>query len=426
MCKLRPGARCAKDCLDDIRAAKAELKQAVQEAKDAVDNAGMSPSDSSPQSGESVFDKIKEAQDKLTLAWKEYDSTPTGQKKLESAIESAATDSKKQELQERLREAQERRSVQMYATRQQTAADRVVRTLPPAEQAELSELEANATRAEQRLHQFTENNRTLAAVHKRNLNNKDATHRQMSKARAAVDSLHSELAQVATKEYVKAGMDEQTAAHYARDMITSGARGWSYFGEDSTVREPKFVQPEFKVKGEDHPHHEAMATAQEGFVKNSRAQRVVRELQVATETHHHSVSNTQRALKRLRETEDRMAGVTERYRELKGDAEEARAGRSDFIAQRATGIHNQQSYGVTPQTFKSSTYLNPDGSTNAYILVQYSKKSQPYYAQVKGVEKKGDSAHIVLTNGDSVPASNLSQTRIRLLKPQDGATKAFS
>lgn len=434
MCKVFPGARCANHTWSDFTKANKRKKEIIRAIELQANETGNSREEAiaSPLNNTTNFntlvEKLKETERDAREAMLDYESTPAGQKRLQEILQAAQEQGQSEQadaVQKRLEAAKERRKVQVHATHLQTNANRVPTTMNEHDQITYVNIVEVTDNRNQLLQGYIAENKTPVKMHRLREQRANDARKRLATTRSNVEKEQKELAKEAYQSYLDAGLDSSLAEHYTQDYITSFRTGWDYFNEDSTFRTPQYGMGEFKTKGQDHEQENPTHVARLQFMQKPRVQRLAKSLYAKNESYYHAAKNAQRAEKRLTETNKQFQKVTERFTTLQSDYESSRRDKQEFIALRASGLESTKTYAVTLNGFRQSAHVNPDGGTNAYALVQYGEKNNPYYAQVKGTVVRENQQVVLLENGQTVTPEVFASMNIRLVAPQEGAQRMF-
>lgn len=433
MCKLFPGARCANHTWSDYTRENKNRKELLKE----LEKYAAHYPDEKDQVGKindslefaKILSKLRESEEKTHKAMLEYESTPAGNKRLQDRLRKAreaGNEVEAAELEQRIADAQKRRRVQEHATRLQTKADRVTRTMSESEMEIFSNISEVSSNCDSLVQQLAEENREIVMHHKNARTRANNEWSNMTDHFKEVEGKQKELARHAYNAYIQAGIQDNLARGYTEDFLTSFRARWAYFTEDSTIRTPIFQAPTFKVKGQDHENQEPTIVARAIFESNPKVAELMSEIDEANSQYAHSVNSAQRTAKRFTEIDHEFKNVTSRYEELKQSALSSQNDKDEFIALRASDLHSIPTYEVNVSQFRKSAYINEDGKSNAFVRVKYSKNAAPYYARVEGIVHGNDGTpYIALENGDKLTPEEFGRKVIKLIKPEENAQKMF-
>ena len=434
MCKLKPGPRCARHTLTALRAAVKECEERRDIAREAasLNDIMQLNTESSEQDlmhARSVMrkalDSLEKSETAVMAAQAAFDSTPTGQRVLQEALEGAVGDVERARLQERLDKAIETHETQMTAHRLQTAADRAMSALDGENADTLRKLSTEVAAANA-AEEAERKSLTAAVAHvtSTRMLAESATN-DMQAASDEVVFAHARLRERAFNAYVSAGVSPNMAAHYADDTVGDIRTGWQFVGDgDTRDRIPKYGDNiQAKTKGEGHEHYEATNAAAVALQNDEAWQAEVADAKEKQDRFQSTFANAHAARATFKDAQSAGYEQALKAQSARTALREAADAQKHFAAKVGSGLLSTDTYPVDNDVFVKSAYRNADGSTNARVLVQYGGGS-PYYARVVGVGRTSQTGGFVaLDNGTRVHASELSSRQLLLTRPEDGATK---
>lgn len=437
MCKSPPGIRCTPHVSAKMKSVTKRLKAAQELVADAMTNAdriSLDPDSTNEDKlrarsmAETALRNVMSIEDELLDVRRAYDSTPDGLKRLHDLAESEPSLVEKEKILARLELAKERREVQLLAGRMQAAADRRVARASEEETAAINALSDIAQSAEAKAANAYKSLSRASAEVSAARQSLDVALTDLGEKLADIKEAHGRIHADVKAAYMARGVSEVNAGHYADDTVASFQKGWQYVGPDSAEhRVPEFASS-FQVKIKEEPSVDAVATALAVQDLRDDADFSSRFALVA-ESHARYQEQVQGVRAARAVLSDRVAEALHEkqvYVDLNGAARQAREEYVTRVATVASGLSETERYKVDAKTFVGSTYVNPDGSTNAYVRMQYGAEIAPYYVPVSRVERDKNGSYLVLQNGSTVYATAISGHSLLLTKPEPGSERLFA
>lgn len=437
MCKLAPAPRCAAHTSKELRVAIKNTKERAslaQDAAQAYDRVAFDPDSTHEQvlKARSVMNDalkgLEQAEKAQISAQEAFDTTPTGQKRLQEAIDASDSEVDKARLKQRLEKAQATREVQVRAGQLQSAADKALLHLDEEESKKLDalaqeheKLEESASKSRQKI------SRLINAMTKQR-QSVDVAQADMRESLQDVQAAHQEVRDYVINEYKKHGVSPENAEHYADDTVRSFQSGWGFVGPDSANdRVPVYAgQFAVKTKSGEHPDANSTQSTALSLEQDDQFRAIFNRVNEANTRYSRQVEVVKEGRRALAVKEQTVRTETSHYATGRDKAREAARKYKVATATVATGLDKTTTYEVDPQRFVGSAYRNADGSTNAYVLMHYGKKSAPLYVQVQSIDSDQAGSFMLLENGSKIYSGNMSAHDFKLIKPQEGATKLFN
>lgn len=424
MCKPLPGPRCAghtgRKVQDKVHALNVSKKQLVR-LEASLANVPDEKIADYVQEVQAAYVDVEWHEQELLEAKRQYWTTPEGQKELEAEIEKAGTPSQQAVLTKELDTAREHRNTQMSMYRLLKAGKKNLDTLTP-EQAEaflerkkeIARVDAERSTVEGELREVIQSVKDAPA---------DSTNQLRSVLGEDVRGTHTKLARLIRDAYVEHGVARETANHYAKDAIES-MRGDVAGHLTADGQRPVYtLKDDFELKEKSPLTRDATAAIQSSPEIAKAHQEVVASHAVYNELVPQTLQ-TRRVRQDLHaavdETEAKLTELTEKSKQLRQRDTHLQAVASRW------GSETPRLYEVDKGVFIKSSYANPDGSTNAYVLVpSFAKSVGPMYVQVTGVEENAGRKVVTLENGDRITGEEANHVKFVLVKPLEGARALF-
>lgn len=434
MCKPWPGPRCA----DHAHQAWMKSTSALKAAKSNLDEAQTRFDDATGAEVPVARTALEKARrgyeskaDRHERALEEWESTPEGQQKLRDKIkiaEDAGRDENAATIRQRLEAAELLRSEHMAAHRAIQSGNKNFDNLPLNEQVEFNE--RNKQMSERETEVVSAAKEVRAALAEGRNAERDVT-RETNKLRAhlrPVKQAHDAVVQAAYTEYVNHGVPADRARHYALDTANSMQTGWHYLTEDSADRAPLYGDdPTPKVKGEGHEDHAATQRAEWGMQHSNAYRAAVEASKAAHEQYESRIEPLKEKKERLKVLRDAFETKASAFEENQAAFLTDRNELQHDLAARVGFDADATTYRVNAANFVRSSYRNPDGSTNAYILTTLGKKKEPRYVPVRDMGADEQGAYLTLATGEKVYSASVMENKRTLLltQPIEGAERFF-
>ena len=423
MCKPLPGPRCAghtrKAVNQKLRALAKEKVQLASLVGSSIPDENLSEY---IQQVQLLYIEVDQHERELLEAKRKYWTTPEGQAELTTKIEEAETPEQAEALKEELATAKEVRRVQMQMHHLVQAGNRNLKSLTPEQSEALLERKREILQTEEQRHDAEQV--LIGALRTAEATPADTTNELRWTLVNDVRSSHDRLAVLLRDTYVRHGVDREMANHYAKDAIESMKGDVAGHLLSDGTRPIHTLKDTFILK-EKSP----MAQAAADEIHESKEVAEAHEKVIASHARYNAlIPKTLESRKRQREVQ---AAVDETEKTVN-----TLAAKSRYLRQRDAhyqglaarwGSAPPRSYEVTKNQFVKSSYHNPDGSTNAYVLSpEFSKSTGPMYLQVTGVEEDGGGRKVLtLENGERLTGEDANQVKFILVKPAEHAKALF-
>lgn len=438
MCKIAPGPRCASHTRKNLRKARTRVAHALNDVRESsrlYDEVATNPEARNAQllaarsRMEKSLESLRSAETEQQEAQKAYDSTPTGQEELQERITAAEELEDSEEvtaLTARLDEAKATREAQMNANRILSAGETRLRRLSNSQKETLSALEQEAEASRTQMSEAEKKVRQASAELSQTREALDKVQTSTNNAMTEVKAAHEAIAARVKQVYLDAGVSPSRADHYTADTMHSIQDGWEYLSEDSADRAPKFHDDfTVKVKGFDHPDNLSTAAAEDALANDPEFGAMRQEASRAHAAYSASLTPLKEAKAAHKEKDKQMAEAAAEYSTTRATYVAAAKKVDVAKATIASGMHEGEYYDVDKDRFISSAYRNPDGTTNAHVLVKHPKRA-PMYLPVSEISRDKVGAFLRLNTGDKIYAAEMSARSLRLVRPVDGAEHLFN
>lgn len=428
MCYPLPGPRCSNHTMKAYLSKRRAVEQAeskVNEANKQYYFAQENPESTTHQVNEAAFalekslEKLRAAQEERLAALKDWYSSPDGIEYLEAKSADAGSDEEAQKWDELLHEARETRRYQAQSMELVRATQRGLNSLYPEESQKLlakQEEGKQAAKAVEDLNpKILEANRTFK---ERSQQAQDAE-AYVQSTQAAAKRHRDALARLVRDEYVRNGVDSRMANHYALDTVNSMQEGWHYLADDSSRRVPNWGQNiTIKTKGEgDKATNATRASLQqsEAFKEALDVVRIKHEEAAA------AIPVAQQALLAQKESRVELDNILAERESLTQRVDAIRLEYDKMRAGYGNGTQRGEHYDVGYTHFVRSSYVNPDGSTNAFVFSRELNKKVPVFVPVESTGKDSGGFFITTSAGQKMYSADMKKAEFRLVRPQSGA-----
>lgn len=438
MCKIAPGPRCASHTRKNLRKARTRVAHALNDVRESsrlYDEVATNPEARNAQllaaraRMEKSLESLRSAEVEQEEAQKAFDSTPTGQEELQDRINAAQELGDNDEvasLSARLAEAKETREAQMNANRILSTGENRLRRLTDTDKQTLTTLESEAETARTQLTEAEAKVRQASVNLARTRQDLEKVQTSTNNAMAEVKTAHEAIATRVKQAYLDAGVSPSRADHYTADTMHSVQDGWEYLSEDSADRAPRF-NDDFvvKVKGFEHPDNLATAAAEDALANDPEFAQMRQEASRSHAAYAASLTPLKEAKAAHKETDKAMSEASAEYSTHRVAYVSATKTLDVAKATIASGMREGEYYEVDKDRFISSAYRNPDGTTNAHVLIKHPKRA-PMYLPVSEISRDKGGAFLRLNTGDKVYAAEMSARSLRLVRPAEGAAHLFN
>lgn len=428
MCNPLPGPRCSNHTMKAYRKKWNAVKQAEARVKDADKQyyaAQNDPKSTTHQVREASLaledslERLRVAQEERLSALKDWYSSPDGIEYLEAKSADADSAAEAQQWDELLHEARETRRYQAQAMELVRATQRGLNSLSPEEAQELLAKQEEGKQAAKAVEDLNPKILEANRVFEEKSRQAQEAEAYVQSTQAAAKRHRDALTRLVRDEYVRNGVDARMANHYALDTVNSMQKGWKYLADDSSRRVPNWGQNiTIKTKGDTD---EATNATRESLEKSEAFKEALDVVRVKHEEASAAIPVAQQALLAQKESKVDLDNVLAERESLTQKVDAIRLDYDKMRAGYGNDTQRKEHYDVGYTKFVRSSYVNPDGSTNAFVFSRNLNKKIPVFAPVESTGKDEGGFFIVTAAGQKLYSSDMKKAEFRLVRPQSGA-----
>lgn len=436
MCEAKPGPRCSRHTYDEVlhrkrvrNLAEEKFVQAEQAYSAMRGTSSNRDRYNAKNNLDNAYLEVQEAVTAEATALKAWYSTPDGQSSLETRIEIARQGNNHEEAQRLAELLEEGRTTRRYQRKAQELVKRAEANIAASE----SQSDASVQKWSTEIAELSREETRLSdsIVEK----NDEATKAEITttegiksarKSLAEVTAHHETIKQYLKSQYEEAGISANLAESYATDSIASLQEGWHYHSDDSGDRFPKFQNElHVKVKSGNEETYSVKERLHSGDEQYHQLMTKNFELQESYVEDMRTLDDARDAETLIKIDRDQKVRELMQLRQKRTDLQQKIVDRKALVA---SGLTNKKCFPVETGQFVQSSYVNSDGSTNAFVFLPNVGRGMSMYVPVESVTKSSQTqeGYVQLQNGERISARDLKKHRLMVIEPQEKSRKLFA